>query len=313
MNDFRTVAVLGCGTMGSGIAQVFAASGRDVIVLETSQSRIDAGLAAITRFLDGGIARGKVTEDAKAAILGRITGTTDVAGGGGAGGLAGADLVVEAVSEDASVKSAVLSAVAAAVGEEVPILTNTSALSVTEIAAGLPNPSRVAGLHFFNPAPLMPTVEVVRALQTGESLIGDLVALVETLEGKVPVVVKDRPGFLINALLMPYLNDVIQEYDDGLATAEDIDLALKLGLGYKSGPLELLDMIGLDIHLHATESAYTATRDGRYAPPPLLRQMVAAGWLGAKSGRGFRTGGEPLSSAGALSSGGAVSSGEEPS
>lgn len=288
-DDFRTVGVLGCGTMGSGIAQVFAASGRDVIVLETSQSRIDAGLAAIAGFLDGGIARGKLTEDGKAATLARISATTDV------GDLSGADLVVESVSEDAEVKSAVLGDVAAVVGQRVPILTNTSALSVTELAARVPNPSRVAGLHFFNPAPLMRTVEVVRALQTDAELAGKLVALVETLDGKVPVVVRDRPGFLVNALLMPYLNDVIQEYDDGLATAEDIDLALKLGLGYKSGPLEMLDMIGLDVHLHATESAYAATRDDRYAPPPLLRQMVAAGRLGAKTGQGFRVGDGPSS------------------
>lgn len=288
-DDFRTVGVLGCGTMGSGIAQVFAASGRDVIVLETSQSRIDAGLAAIAGFLDGGIARGKLTEDGKAATLARISATTDV------GDVSGADLVVESVSEDAEVKSAVLGDVAAVVGQRVPILTNTSALSVTELAARVPNPSRVAGLHFFNPAPLMRTVEVVRALQTDAELAGKLVALVETLDGKVPVVVRDRPGFLVNALLMPYLNDVIQEYDDGLATAEDIDLALKLGLGYKSGPLEMLDMIGLDVHLHATESAYAATRDDRYAPPPLLRQMVAAGRLGAKTGEGFRVGDGPSS------------------
>lgn len=287
MNDFRTIGVLGCGTMGSGIAQVFAASGRDVIVLETSQSRIDAGLAAIAGFLDGGIARGKVTGNGKAATLARISGTTDVAD------LAGVDLVIESVSEDAGVKNAVLGEVAAVVGEQVPILTNTSALSVTELAASLPNPSRVAGLHFFNPAPVMRTVEVVRALQTDADLAGELVALVETFDGKVPVVVRDRPGFLVNALLMPYLNDAIQEYDDGLATAEDIDLALKLGLGYKAGPFEMLDMIGLDVHLHATENAYAATRDVRYAPPPLLRQMVAAGRLGAKSGQGFRIGEGP--------------------
>jgi 3-hydroxybutyryl-CoA dehydrogenase len=139
----------------------------------------------------------------------------------------------------------------------------------------------------------MRTVEVVTALQTGAHLADKLVAFVETLDGKVPVVVSDRPGFLINALLMPYLNDVIQEYDDGLATAGDIDLALKLGLGYKSGPFEMLDMIGLDVHLNATQSAYAATRDDRYAPPPLLRRMVAAGRLGAKSGHGFRAGERP--------------------
>ncbi|MGV9253915.1 3-hydroxyacyl-CoA dehydrogenase family protein [Streptomyces sp. NPDC003697] len=283
MNDFQKIAVLGCGTMGAGIAQVLAASGRDIVVLETDQDRIEAGTASIAEFLDGGIARGKVTQEDRTAVLARISGTTDVAD------LAGVDAVIESVTENADVKKAVLAEVAAVVGERTPILTNTSALSVTDLAAALPNPSRVAGLHFFNPAPLMRTVEVVRALQSDEDLVDRLVALVDSLDGKEPVVVKDRPGFLVNALLLPYLNDVIQEYDDGLATAEDIDLALKLGLGYKSGPLEMLDMIGLDVHLHATESAYAATLDARYAPPPLLRQMVAAGCLGAKNGRGLRT------------------------
>jgi 3-hydroxybutyryl-CoA dehydrogenase len=161
---------------------------------------------------------------------------------------------------------------------------------VTDLAAALPNPARVAGLHFFNPAPVMRTVEIVHALQTDPELVQALVRLVDTLPDKTPVVVKDRPGFLVNALLLPYLNDVIQELDDGLATAEDIDVALELGLGYRTGPLAMLDMIGLDVHLHATESVYAATRDNRYAPPPLLRQMVAAGQLGTKSGHGFRTG-----------------------
>jgi 3-hydroxybutyryl-CoA dehydrogenase len=283
-NDFRTVGLLGFGTMGAGIAQVLAASGRDVAVLETDQARIDAGTAVVASFLDGGIARGKVTEEDKAAVLGCISATTSAAD------LADVDLVVESVTENSDVKKAVLHEVTGVVGPQIPICTNTSALSVTDLAAALPNPGRTAGLHFFNPVPLMRTVEVVRALQTDDDLIERLVAFVESLEGKVPVVVKDRPGFLVNALLLPYLNDVIQEYDDELASAEDIDLALKLGLGYKSGPLELLDMIGLDVHLHATEAAYAATLDPRYAPPPLLRQMVAAGRLGNKSGHGFRTG-----------------------
>lgn len=282
--DFSTVGLLGLGTMGAGIAQVFAASGRSVVVLEASRERLDAGTASVAAFLDGGVARGKITEADRGAVLARITGTTAVRD------LAGAEVVVESVTEDAEVKKALLAQVAAVIGESTPILTNTSALSVTDLAAGLPNPGRVAGLHFFNPAPLMRTVEVVRALQTDEALVERLVALVRTLGDKEPVVVKDRPGFLVNALLLPYLNDVIQEYDDGLATAEDIDVAIRLGLGYKSGPLELLDMIGLDVHLHATEAAYVATLDARYAPPPLLRQMVAAGRLGVKSGEGFRTG-----------------------
>ncbi|WP_131736567.1 3-hydroxyacyl-CoA dehydrogenase family protein [Actinomadura roseirufa] len=281
---FATIGLLGFGTMGAGIAQVFAASGRRVIALEAGEDRLAAGTAAVAAFLDGGIARGKTTEDGKAAILARITGTL------AAGDLAEADLVVESVTENAEVKMAALTRIAAVVGEDTPIVTNTSALSVTALAAALPNPARVAGLHFFNPAPLMRTIEIVRALQTGAGLVERLVALVGSLGGKDAVVVKDRPGFLVNALLMPYLNDVVQEYDDGLATAEDIDTALRLGLGYKVGPLELLDMIGLDVHLHATESAYAATLDDRYAPPPLLRQMVAAGRLGAKNGQGFRTG-----------------------
>lgn len=282
-HEFTTVGVLGLGTMGAGITQVFAASGRDVVVLEADQDRIDAGLASISAFLDTGVAKGKLSETDKSGLLARITATTDVTD------LADVDLVVESVTENAEVKKDLLGRVAAVVGVKTPICTNTSALSVTELAAALPNPSRVAGLHFFNPAPLQRTVEVVRALQTGEELIDRLVALVDTLENKDPIVVKDRPGFLLNALLLPYLNDVIAEYDDGLATAEDIDLALKLGLGYKSGPLELLDMIGLDVQLHATEAAYAATADPRYAPPPLLQQMVAAGRLGNKTNNGFRT------------------------
>ncbi|GAA1003571.1 3-hydroxybutyryl-CoA dehydrogenase [Acrocarpospora pleiomorpha] len=284
MNDFQRIGLLGFGTMGAGVAQVFAASGRDVVVLDTDSTRIGRGADAAADFLAGGVARGKLTEDTKEAVLSRITGTTEVAD------LAGVDLVVESVTEDAELKKALLARVADVVGADTPILTNTSALSVTDLAAALPHPSRVAGLHFFNPAPMMRTVEVVRALQTDEALIDRLVAFVDTLDGKKPVVVEDRPGFLVNALLLPYLNDVIAEYDDGLATADDIDLALRLGLGYKSGPLEMLDMIGLDVHLRATASAHAATGDDRYAPPPLLRKMVAAGRLGAKSGQGFRTG-----------------------
>ncbi|MFC9551391.1 3-hydroxyacyl-CoA dehydrogenase family protein [Rhodococcus sp. NPDC056960] len=276
--DFRTIGLLGFGTMGAGIAQIFAASGRTVIVLETDQQRIDTGLATIGTRLEGAGA----TED-KTTILGRITGTTSVAD------LAGVDVVLESVTENIEVKKSVLAEVAAVIGDQTPILTNTSALSVTDLAAGLSNPARVAGLHFFNPAPETRMVEVVRAMETGEDLIEQLVALVDALADKVAVVVEDRPGFLINSMLLPYLNDVIQEYDDGLATAEDIDVALELGLGYKAGPLKMLDTIGLDVHLYATVAAYEATSDARYAPPPLLRQMVASGRLGSKSGHGFRT------------------------
>ncbi|MGW4591984.1 3-hydroxyacyl-CoA dehydrogenase family protein [Amycolatopsis thermoflava] len=281
--EFPMFAVLGCGIMGAGIAEVLARSGRRVVVLEADQARLDAGLALVAASLGEGVARGKGTEDDCRAILARITGTTTLAD------LADADAVLESVAEDAEIKKHLLAQVAEVVGADVPLLTGTSALSVTDLAAGLPAPGRVAGLHFFNPAPVMRTVEVVRALQTDDALVERLVALVGTLEGKTAVRVHDRPGFLVNALLLPYLNDVVQEYDDGLASAEDLDVALELGLGYRTGPLKMVDMIGLDVHLNATEAAYAATLDKRYAAPPLLRRMVAAGRLGAKNGRGFRT------------------------
>jgi 3-hydroxybutyryl-CoA dehydrogenase len=288
MSDIQRFAVVGFGTMGAGIAQVIAQSGRQVTVLETDQARIDAGLTALTAFLDGGIRRGKITQAQRAEVVGRIKPVTDVAK------LADCELVIEAVTERAEVKRHLLATVAAAVADEALIVTNTSALSVTDLATAVSHPPRFAGLHFFNPAPLMKVVEVVRALQTGPDVLEKLVAFVEAI-GKTPVVVKDRPGFLVNCLLMPYLNDVVTEYDNELASAEDIDTALRLGLGYKLGPLELLDLIGLDVHKHATESAYLATLDPRFAPPPLLCQMVAAGYHGNKNGRGFRTPGESSS------------------
>jgi len=279
--DLDRVAVVGFGTMGSGIAQVVAASGRDVVVLEPEAERLDRGRRSLARMLDGGVARGKVTEQERDATLARVTGSTDVSA------LSGAGLVIEAVTEQRDVKADVLATVADVVGEEAILATNTSALSVTDIAAHLPRPERVAGLHFFNPAPVMRLVEVVRALQTDQDVIARLVGFVEDV-GKDPVEVKDRPGFLVNRLLMPYLNDVVAEYDDGLASAEGIDTALQLGLGYRLGPLAMLDLIGIDVHRHATQSAYDATLDPQFAPPPLLGQMVAAGYLGHKSGRGFR-------------------------
>lgn len=283
MTDIQRVAVLGLGTMGSGIAQVAAMAGHDVTALEASQDRIDAGLAALAAFLDGGVARGKLSQTERDETLARIRPVTDAAE------LACSDLVIEAVSERAEVKRELLGKVAAVVTDDTLIVTNTSALSVTDLATAVTNPGRFAGLHFFNPAPVMKVVEVVRALQTDAAVIERLVAFVGAL-GKDPVVVKDRPGFLVNYLLMPYLNDVIAEYDNDLASAEDIDTAMRLGLGYRLGPLELLDLIGLDVHHHATRSAYEATLDPRFAPPPLLAQMVAAGYHGNKNGQGFRTG-----------------------
>jgi 3-hydroxybutyryl-CoA dehydrogenase len=284
MSSYSQVAVLGYGTMGAGIAQVVAQSARNVMVLETDQARIDSGRQRVTDFLDEGIRRGKVSTTQRDSVLSHITETTDVAD------LAGCELVIEAVVEDYDLKAKLWSAVAAVVGSKAVLTTNTSALSVTQLASGVPDPGRFAGLHFFNPAPLMPLIEVVRALQTTPEVVAALHEFCVSLN-KTAVKVKDRPGFLVNRLLMPYLNDVIDGYDSGLASAEDLDTALELGLGYRMGPMRLLDVIGLDTHHHATLSAYEQTLDPQYAPPPLLSRMVAAGYLGNKSGRGFRVGG----------------------
>lgn len=283
--NINTVAVLGFGTMGAGIAQSVAQSGRQVLVLETTEDRVRAGQESMDAFLTTGVTRGKHTEAEKVEIQGRVSGVTTVEQ------LKDADLVIEVVTENMDVKKSLLGQVAAVVGSDVPLLTNTSALSVTDLASALDHPERVAGLHFFNPAPLMKIVEIVRALQTNEDLVAILEEFVKSM-GKTPVVVKDRPGFLVNWLLLPYLNDVMQAYDEELASAEDIDTAMRLGLGYRQGPLELLDLIGLDVHLHATTNAYEATLDPRFAAPPILGQMVAAGYHGDKSERGFRKGGE---------------------
>jgi 3-hydroxybutyryl-CoA dehydrogenase len=285
MSEKDTVAVLGFGSMGAGIAQVCAQAGHEVVVLETSAERIEDGQKRMKNFLNQGVRRGKIEEEARDQTLERVRGTTEV------GELAGARIVIEAAVEDVEVKKSLLPDVAEAVGEEAIIATNTSALSVTELAATVPKPERFAGLHFFNPAPLMPLVEVIAAVQSSTETLDALEAFSEGI-GKQPVRTKDRPGFIVNRILMPYLNQVIQAYDDGLASAEDIDTALRLGLGYPMGGLELLDLVGLDIHLHATSAAYEQTHESSLAPPPLLGRMVDAGYLGRKTGRGFYQHGE---------------------
>ena len=285
MGELSTVGVLGLGTMGAGIAQVAAQAGCRVIALEADDERLADGRDRIVAFLAEGVRRGKVTEADRTATLGRIEGVTDVAG------IAGAQLVIEAVVEDLGVKLELLPLVAEAVGPEVIFATNTSALSVTTLAASVPRPERFGGLHFFNPAPLMKLVEVVLAEQTDDATAAGLERFAERI-GKAPVRTRDRPGFLVNRLLMPYLNQVAQAYDDGLATANDIDVSLELGLGYPMGGLKLLDLIGIDNHLHATSGAYEATKAAPFAPPPVLERMVRAGYHGRKSGRGFRVGRE---------------------
>lgn len=282
MNDTELVAVLGFGSMGAGIAQVCAQAGHEVVALETSDERLQDGRRRMEKFLGEGVSRGNVTEAERDEALARVRGTTEV------GELAGAGVVIEAVAEDPELKRGLLPAVAGVVGGEAIIATNTSALSVTALAASVPKPERFGGLHFFNPAPLMKLVEVVAAEQSSGETLDALEAFAKGI-GKEPVRTKDRPGFLVNRLLMPYLNQVVQAYDDGLATADDLDTALEKGLGYPMGGLKLLDLIGLDVHLHATTAAYEQTYEPSLTPPPLLGRMVDAGYLGRKSGQGFRS------------------------
>lgn len=265
MPEFDRVAVVGCGTTGSGIAQVAAQAGCQVTVVEVDPHRLEEGMEAI---------RTTVVPE-------RVRGTASIAD------LADAQLVIEAVGEDREAKRSLIGQIVAAADVDAVLVTSTAVLSVSDLASASERPGQFAGLHFFDPVPSTAIVEVVAALQTSDDVIGRLSGFVSEL-GKTPVAVKDRPGFLINRLLMPYLNDVVQAYDDGLATAEDLDTAIRLGLGYKQGPLEMLDAIGLDVHENATRSAYEALRDPVYAPPPLLRAMVAAGRHGNKNGNGFR-------------------------
>ena len=280
IDRLERVAVLGFGAMGAGIAQVCAQAGLEVAVLDVDAERLEAGRERMARFLAGGVERGKVAPEERDAALERVRGV------GEPSDLAGADVVIEAVVEDLELKRDLLRDVAHVVGEKALIATNTSALAVADLAAAVPAPERVGGLHFFNPAPVMKLVEVVEAVATAPETTRALEALARRI-GKEPVGTKDRPGFLVNRLLMPYLNQVVQDYDDGLASAEDLDAALELGLGYPMGGLKLLDLVGLDVHRNATAAAWEQTRDPHLVPPPLLERMVAAGRLGRKSGRGF--------------------------
>ncbi len=280
MAGVRTVGVVGCGLMGSGIVQVSAQAGLKTIVREADQAFLDKGLGRIRKFLDDGVTKGKVTPEDRDKTLAHITGTTKLED------LAACDLVIEAVTENIDVKKQVFSTLDAVCAPDAVLATNTSSLSVTEIAAFAKKPERVLGLHFFNPVPLMKLVEIVRALPTGEPAFERAKSYVEAI-GKTPVIAKDAPGFVVNRLLVPYLLDAIRVYESGLASKEDIDNGMKLGCGYPMGPLQLLDFVGLDTTYYIANIMFEEFREPRFAPPPLLKRMVLAGHLGRKSGRGF--------------------------
>jgi 3-hydroxybutyryl-CoA dehydrogenase len=278
--QIKTVGVLGCGLMGSGIAQVCAASGYRTIVREVSDTYIQKGLARIRKFLDDGVAKGKTTAEARDRTITNLSGTTTFEA------LRDADVVIEAIVENAAEKKQTYAALEPIVPERTIFLSNTSSLCITELAAATRRPDRFGGLHFFNPVPIMKLVEAIRALTTSDATYQTMIAFAKTL-GKEAITAPDRPGFIVNRLLVPYLLDAIRAYENGLGTLEDIDTGMKLGCGYPMGPFALLDFVGLDTTYYIANIMFEEFRQPAYAPPPLLKRMVLAGRLGRKSGQGF--------------------------
>jgi len=278
--DIRTVGVLGCGLMGSGIAQISAAAGYQTIVREIDDPALQRGLARIDKFLDGGVARGKLSRESRDATLSRLSGTTRFEG------LAGCDLIIEAIVENLDEKRATYAALERGVSDRTIIVSNTSSLCITELAAATRRPDRFAGLHFFSPVPLMKLVEVIRALTTSDETFRTVFDFAVAI-GKEPITAPDRPGFIVNRLLVPYLLDAIRAYENGLGSLEDIDKGMQLGCAHPMGPFALLDFVGLDTTYFIANIMFDEFREPSYAPPPLLKRMVLAGRLGRKSGRGF--------------------------
>jgi 3-hydroxybutyryl-CoA dehydrogenase len=279
-DQIRTVAVLGAGTMGNGIAHVFARCGYQVILRDVEQRFLDRGIETITKNLDREIKKGKVAESDRAAILGRLLPTTDPAA------LAKADFAVEAVPESLELKTRVLREADGALRPGVILASNTSSISITQLAAVTSRPGLFLGMHFMNPVPMMTLIEVIRGLATSDETFATTMALCERL-GKKPVSVNDSPGFVANRVLLPMINEAIFTVMEGVAAPEAVDTVMKLGTNHPMGPLELADLIGLDVCLDILEVLYKGFGDPKYRAAPLLRKMVAAGWLGRKSGRGF--------------------------
>jgi 3-hydroxybutyryl-CoA dehydrogenase len=278
--EMKTVGVVGCGLMGSGIAQVCAEAGYKVVVREVSDDLLKKGLGKIESFLAKGVEKGKVTRERKAEVMGRLEGTTAVEK------LAGCDLVIEVVVESLAAKREVYQALDAACPPHTIFASNTSSLSITEMAAFTKRADRFVGLHFFNPVPLMKLVEVVRSPLTSEESFEKAVAFAKTL-GKTPIRASDKTGFIVNRLLVPYLLDAIRAVEEGVGSIPDIDEGMKLGCGHPMGPLTLLDFVGLDTTYSIANIMFDEFREKRFAPPPLLKRMVQAGLYGRKSGKGF--------------------------
>ncbi|MFQ5746560.1 MAG: 3-hydroxyacyl-CoA dehydrogenase family protein [Gemmatimonadota bacterium] len=280
MSEIRKVGVVGCGLMGRGIAQVCAAAGYETVVREVADEPLEAGMGAIGKNLDRAVEKGKLEAADRDAILGRLTGTTDLAD------LAASDIVIEAIVEDMGAKADLYGELDGMCPEGTIFATNTSSLTVTEMAAGTGRPDRFVGLHFFNPVPVMKLVEVVRTGGTSEETFARAFEFARSL-GKVPIACRDNSGFVVNRLLVPYMLDAIRAYEEGIGSIEDIDTGMQLGCGYPMGPFTLGDFVGLDTLYYICEIMFDEYREKRFAPPPLLKRMFLAGYHGRKTGRGF--------------------------
>ncbi len=282
--DIKKVGVLGCGLMGSGIAQVAATAGFEVTVLEQEQKFLDKGFAGIekslSRLVDRGPAKGGLTPEQKTEAQARLKGTTNPKD------LADCDIVIEAIIENVGEKRRTYAELDAIVKHDGVFATNTSSISVTELMTATKRPERFIGLHFFNPVPMMKLVEVVKTIATAPEVFDTAVEFGRKL-GKVPVRTSDKTGFIVNRLLVPYLLDAIRAYEEGVGSITDIDEAMKLGCGYPMGPFTLLDFVGLDTTYYITHVMYDEFKERRFASPPLLKRLVLAGWFGRKSGKGF--------------------------
>ncbi|MCZ6864551.1 MAG: 3-hydroxybutyryl-CoA dehydrogenase, partial [Candidatus Dadabacteria bacterium] len=276
----KIVGVVGSGTMGSGIAQVVASSDRDVLLVDISDAALDRGIKGIEKSLGRLVKKEAITEEDSSSILSRIVKTTDFEG------LGDVELVIEAVFEDMDVKKEIYSKLDNITGDDVVLATNTSSLPIVEIAVSTSKADKIVGMHFFNPAPVMKLVEIIKTLTTSDETVQFAYDFALAL-GKEPVKTKDSPGFIVNRILVPMLNEAVFAYQDGVGTPEDIDKAMKLGTNQPIGPLALVDLIGLDITLDVMDTFYREFQDSKFRAAPLLRQMVRAGWLGRKSGKGF--------------------------
>ena len=280
--SIQTIGIIGAGTMGNGIAQACAVAGLKAVVQDVSEAALERALKTVSGSLDRSVRKGTLTEADKDAVLARITTSTS------ADSLAGTDLIIEAATENEAIKIKILQNVDALAPHGTIIATNTSSISITRLAAATHRPDRFVGMHFFNPVPVMALVEIIRGLRTSEATVEAVADLARKL-GKTPIGVKNSAGFVVNRILCPMINEAVFALQEGLASAEEIDAGMRLGCNHPIGPLALCDLVGLDVQLAVMEVLYSNFNDSKYRPAPLLREMVDAGMLGRKTGRGFYT------------------------